>query len=223
MWDTAEHTKAYFVPGQIERVLGGMLDSFYAHIEKPVVFDKNRAWANPQNQEMLALALGRQPKLVCTVRPIAPILASFIALIRKNPVSTSFIDKELLSVGQALTDENRCNLLMSESGHVFQSWSVLRSGVETYRGNILFVEYDNLMTRPEYELRRIYAFLERPFFAHNLSNIINPVLENDEKAYNMPGMHAVRPVLQKTAKDPREILGQTLFDRYQGGEFWKNL
>lgn len=34
MWDAApDHVNGYFVPGQIERVLAGMADSFYAHVE----------------------------------------------------------------------------------------------------------------------------------------------------------------------------------------------
>lgn len=221
MWDTAEHTKAYYIPGQFERLLHGMMQSFYEHIPQPIIFDKNRAWAHPEKQEMLKLALGRPPKLVCTVRPIAPILASFINLIRKNKDSVSFIDRDLMARGKELTDVNRCELLMSEEGHVYQSWAVLKAGHEAYPENILFVEYDDLMTSPDKELRRIYSFLELPFFAHDFGNIVNPVLENDEKAYNMPGMHAVRSELKKTARHPRETLGEELFARYQGGEFWK--
>jgi sulfotransferase len=221
MWDTAEHAKAYPVAGQIERVLGGMMNSFYAHIEKPIVIDKNRAWANPDNQKMLSLALGRQPKIICTVRPIAPILSSFITLIRKNPANVSFIDKELQNVGQPLTDENRCKLLMSEGGHVYQSWFVLKNAYEQTPQNILLVEYDDLINMPAEVLSRIYAFLGLPQYPHDIGNIVNPVAENDEKAYNLPGMHAVRPALKKTAQNPREILGETLFNFYQGGEFWK--
>jgi len=42
MWDTAEHVKAYAAPGQIEAVLGGMVEGFYKHIDKPFIFDKPR-------------------------------------------------------------------------------------------------------------------------------------------------------------------------------------
>ncbi len=223
MWDTAEHTRAYAVPGQIERVLGGMFDSFYEHVDKQIVLDKNRAWANPQNQEMLALALGRAPKIIATVRPIAPILASFVNLIRKNKGTVSFIDQELLNAGKALNDENRCELLMSTGGHVYQSWSVLKAGVETYPDRILLLEYDSLVTQPGVALDRIYSFLNMPKYPHDLGNIVNPVVENDEKAYSMPGMHTVRPALVKTAPNPREILGNALFERYQGGEFWHSI
>ena len=222
MWDTAPHVQAYSVPGQIETVLGGMLDSFYSYTDKPIVLDKNRAWANPDKHDLLTKALGRAPKIIATVRPIAEILASFIMLIRKNQGTVSFIDQELMALGQALTDENRCSLLMSKDGHVFQSWFVLKAGYETYPETILLLSYDELVTKPSESLSRIYSFLNIDSHRHDIGNITNPVLENDEKAYNMPGMHAVRPQLVKTSPHPRDILGSVLYERYQGGEFWKN-
>lgn len=221
MWDTAEHIKAYQAPKQIENVLGGMMQSFYAHVQKPVILDKNRAWANPENQGMLILALGRAPKIICTVRPVADVLASFIRLIRNNPQSVSFIDQELAALGEEKTDLNRCKLLMSEHGHVFQSWSVLKWGFEKYPRNMLFVEYDDLVAKPQEVLRRIYEFLELPAFVHDLQTITNPVPEDDERAYNLPGMHSVRPKLEKTAPNPREVLGEKIWGMYQGGEFWR--
>ncbi|MDO8493146.1 MAG: sulfotransferase [bacterium] len=220
MWDTAEHIKAHAVSGQIERVLGGMAESFYSHTDKSIVIDKNRAWSNPDKQDMLRISLAREPKIIATVRPIAPILASFISLIRKNSQSVSFIDKELLASGQELTDLNRCRLLMGEGGHVYQSWDVLKKGYELYPQNILIIEYDKLMISPAKELARIYSFLEIAPFSHDIENIINVVPENDEVAYNLPGMHAIRPVLKKTAPDPRVVLGEEIFNNYQGGEFW---
>ncbi len=221
MWDTSEHKNAREEDGQMERVLNGMIDDFYAHVEKPIILDKNRAWANPENQEMLRGALGREPKIVATVRPIAPILASFLMLIRKNPANVSFIDQELQRAGIPLTDENRCALLMSEGGHVYQAWSVLKMGIEKYPQNVLMIDYDTLMLQPETELARIYSFLQLPTWKHDIQAIVNPVVENDEKAYNLPGMHAVRKELKKTAPPPQEVLGEKLFTMYQGGEFWR--
>ncbi len=220
MWDTAEHVKAYAVPGQIESVLRGIVEGFYAHIDKPFIFDKNRAWPNPVNQDRLTLALGEMPKLVCTVRSIADILASFIALVRKNPDTVSFIDQSLISLGEPLNDSNRCRLLMSKDGHVFQSWSVLHDGFIRYPQNILFVEYDDLVNDPARELARVYSFFDMPTFAHNFTGITNTVQEDDMSAYNMPGMHKIRPVLGKISQDAAKVLGDDLYRQYQGGEFW---
>ncbi len=223
MWDTAEHIKAYAISGQIEAVMKGIVEGFYSHSSKPIILDKNRAWANSENQEMLGLALGHMPKIVCTVRPIADILSSFITLIRNNPNTTSFIDEELISIGEETTDTNRCKLLMSEAGHVFQSWSVLHIGSLKYRSNMLFVEYDDLVSHPERELMRIYNFLDVALFSHDVTHIINPVQEDDITAYNLPGMHSVRTTLGKISKDAKDVLGEKLYAQYQGGEFWNSV
>ena len=221
MWDTAEHVKAYATEGQIEATLRGMINGFYSLVERPIILDKNRAWANPENQDMLTLALGVPPKIVCTVRPIADILASFMVLIRKNSSTVSFVDQSLIELGEDINDVNRCKLLMSPDGHVFQSWSVLRMGWERYPEHMLFVEYDDLVSAPERELARVYEFLALPPFAHDLQHIQNTVQEDDIAAYHLPGMHAIRPALGKISHDAREVLGDELFAQYQGGEFWK--
>lgn len=224
MWDTSEHRHAFAEDGQIERVLGAIAEAFYAHIDKPIVLDKNRAWPNPENQEMLRMALGRQPKIVCTVRSVPAVLASFIALVRKNPDTVSFIDRGLIELHEELNDENRCKLLMSEQGHVFQSWAVLKMGFEALHDNLLIIDYDALMENPARELARIYDFLGVPPFQHDVRNIANPVQEDDEAAYNMPGMHVIRRELGSVAKSPRDVLGDDLYERYADPHlsFWNH-
>jgi sulfotransferase len=221
MWDTSEHVKAYATPGQIESVMAGIIEGFYAHESKPIIIDKNRAWPNPENQSRLRDALGHEPKIIATVRPIPEILTSFISLIKKNHDKISFIDEELIRLKLPLSDENRCGLLMNEGGHVYQSWEVLKTGFEKHRENIHIVEYNELIRTPEKIVADIYDFLGEPRYLHNFSHIINPVVENDEKAYNIPGMHTIRSELRKTSSDPREIIGETIFQKAQGGEFWK--
>lgn len=223
MWDVSvDHVRGYEMAGRLERVLGAIAQSFYADIDRPYVIDKNRAWVNPVNQEMLKEVLGKQPKIVCTVRPVTEILASFISLIRKNPTSISFIDRDLTAIHESLTDENRCRFLMSPEGHVYQSWAALKAGFGAFPENILFVPYDELVGQPEETLKGVYSFLGVPSFPHSFSHIVNPVQENDERAYNLPGMHTIRPILEKRSPDARSVLGDLLWERYQGGEFWKN-
>lgn len=222
-WESAEHIKASIVPGQKERVLRAIIEGFYDHEEKPVLIDKNRAWANPPMQEMAQRILGRPPKIIATVRPIAEILASFINLVNKNPGTVSFIDQELMKRGQALTTENRCKALMGPEGHVYQSWHVLKMGMEKYPQNIHIVEYEMLVLQPLIEMARIYKFLNLPEFTHNFAEIKNKAPEDDTAAYGLPGMHTIRPYLLKRSPDPKEVLGPGLFHFYQGGEFWSKI
>ena len=67
------------------RVLRGMLESFYADIDKPVIFDKSRGW--PGFLEMAENLIGNKAKVLVPVRDIREVLSSFEKLYRKESVS----------------------------------------------------------------------------------------------------------------------------------------
>jgi sulfotransferase len=219
VWRESDQVKSYEVNRQYNNVMIGIIEGLYKHVDKPVIIDKNRAWPNPLNIKLLTRIFNEEPKIICTVRNVVDVLASFIKLIRKNPESVSFIDRELIKHNKDINDENRCNWLMSNEGHVFQSWSVVRWGFDSGFKNFMFVEYEDLLFSPDSVLCRIYDFLEMDYFNHNFLNIENKVQENDE-VYHLPGMHNVRKLLSKDPTNSLDILGVDLYNKYKGGSFW---
>ena len=225
VWDYSEHTKVHIVPGQYENMMKGLFHGLYHHIDNPIIIDKNRAWPHPLNILTLYQILGVAPKIICTVRDLPDILASFLRLIHNSQDSLSklsFIDKDLVSIDKECTDENRCNHLMSHQGHVFQAWSVLKWGYESqYRNCFHIVEYEDLVHDPGYVLLRIHDFLDVDQYRYNFEDIENSSQE-DDSLYGLPGMHSVRKSLHKKIYDTstKEVLGP-LYERYKGGSFWR--
>jgi hypothetical protein len=134
----------------------------------------------------------------------------------------SFVDKALRDRQQLCTDENRARLLFSPQGTVYEAWYTLKQAFdEGYSDQIHCIEYDDLVSAPADTMTKLYAFLDITPFDHDFVHIVNKTPE-DDMVYNMPGLHTIRPVLEKTAPDPREVLGQSLYDYYAAvPHFWR--
>jgi len=123
-----------------------------------------------------------------------------------------------------LTDDNRCEFLASPNGILGQSYNAIKQVLMEGRENQLhFVEYDELTTNPKETMKKIYEFLEEPYFEHDFSNLVNQHQENDAQVYGLADMHVVRNELKKTSLNPEEVLSQKILQQCEGAEFWRDL
>lgn len=207
-------------------IISSCIDNFYSDIGQPIVFDKNRAWTSHINY--IEGYFNIQPKIICPVRNMDEILASFISMHKRNPYEVNgrinFIDEMLIKADIPLTDDNRCRYLVSDQGIIGQSYnSIKQCLVEGKQKYLHFVEYEDLMSNPESTLNKIYDFLEEEKYEHDYNNLVNINRENDSLTYGFEDMHKVRPRLGKTSEPPENILSQLVLERCKGSEFWKEL
>jgi sulfotransferase len=87
-----------------------------------------------------------------------------------------------------------------------------------YLDRMLFVDYNKLMSAPKSQLKRIYEFLEEPYFEHDLGNIEQQGQYN-WRPHKLPGLHDVRPEFKKEFKSARQILGD-VYGQYDQPEPW---
>ena len=207
-------------------IIGNIIHQYYSDVDKPVVIDKNRAWAG--NIRYIEGYIKQDAKLICPVRDIDEILASFIAMIRRNPYREgnerlNIIDEQLVRNGIALNDNNRCDYIAGPQGILGQSMQAMQDGIDQgFIDRMVFVEYKRLVANPEKVLAEIYEFLGRPFFAHNFSNIENTERENDIATYGMADMHDVRKQISRADITPKNVLSQYVLDRCGKLDFWRN-
>lgn len=220
--------RAYPKPQVAAMMIGNILPNFYADINKSVIFDKNRSWVNRLHYIMGYF--GIEPKVLCPVRDIAEILASFIAMQRRNTYNSdgtkiNFIDEMLIKSNLPLTDENRCNLLSdAQWGILGQSYNGIKQAImEGRQKSLHFIEYNDLLDKPEETMRAIYDFLGEPYFQHDFSNIENVHRENDAEVYGMADMHEVRTTLGRRGINPKEILPEQVLKNCENAEFWRSL
>ncbi len=219
--------RAYPKPEMGKEIISSVLSNYYLDVQKPIVFDKNRSWVNRIHYIRGYFNIA-EPKILCPVRDISEILTSFLTMIRNKPISSSgkmnFIDEMLIKNNMLLTDENRCGLLFSDDGILGQSYNGIKQVIVNDNQKCLhFIEYNDLINRPEETMKKIYDFLEEEYFEHNFKNFENIHQENDADVYGIDDMHRVRNKLESISKDPQDILPKSILDQCKDLEFWRSL
>lgn len=218
---------AYPKPQQAAKIISGVMDSYYSDVDKPVIFDKNRSWVN--RLHYIPGYFGVEAKVLCPVRDVKEILASFIAMQRRNTYTQdgakiNFIDEMLIKSNVPLTDDNRCEFLASPMGILGQSYNGIKQAImEGHLKSLHFIEYSDLLDKPEETMKKIYEFLGEEYFEHDFSKIENIHRERDAEVYGMADMHEVRESLGRRGINPDEILSEVTLAKCQNAEFWRTL
>ena len=216
----SEQYKAYPKPKSAYKIISNMLDQYYDDIEESIVIDHCRAW--PNNIQRIKTYVTEDPKIICPVRDVVEILASFINLIERNSDQQSFIDLYLIENEIPITNDSRCEHLMSDVGIVGQSlWAQYQAFVKNDIKHLYFVEYDDLIHNPQETMNGIYEFLEIDTYSHDFNNIQNNHREFDNEVYSLKDMHHVRKELKKTSKRPEDLLSTRILNKYSKQEYWK--
>lgn len=204
-------------PRQFSNIIKNVIYGTHAHVDKSIVVDKNRLW--PRFSGLIKDSLEETPKIICTVRNIPDILASYILLIEKNKDKITYIDQDLINDRLPINNKNRCKILWEK--YINHPYNSLRIGVNSGNCEMLFVDYSNIVNRSQETIDRICQFIGTTTFVLDKNNL-QPMNENDEFHGGLTGLHEVRPILMKQSPNPEQILGKDLMKYYQNMhlEFW---
>lgn len=208
-------------PRRAHSVISSIIHSYYSDVDKPVVFDKNRAWTSHVNY--IENYIKQPAKILCPVRSVDEIVTSFLTLIHKNESKTKFcsLDRRIISCNEELNDLNRCRFILNENFN--NNYNSLKFAFDNnLQDRLLLIEYNDLVLNPNETMERVYDFLGEEYFEHDFQNIVNNNVVDDKDYYNMPGLHDVRTTLSIESKDPKDILPKEIIDRCRGMEFWRN-
>lgn len=189
---------------KLARAMGALAEGFYAsETTKPVVIDKSRGWPVPIIIHSMAQVLGRQPKIIATVRSVPDCAASFVRVAKPDNL-TAFIEK-----GELFT-------------HLKAAYQTLEAGYRAFPECFLFVEYEDLLANPKHEMERIHAFLDLPPFDYDFDNIDgSSVKEDDEHLHGYAGMHDIKPKLARQHnQSAKDVLGYH-YAQFCQPEFWR--
>ena len=174
---------------KLVKTMIAIVDSFYDQYEQPIIIDKARGWPIPIILQSMFQVLGRTPKIVATVRSIPDCMASFIRVAKPDDLD-EFIYSGVLST------------------HLKASYLSLLNGYEFAPECFCIVEYEDLITNPKEQLKKIHKFLDLPDFDYDFTAIDGTsVQEDDEERHGFEGMHDIQPVLAKQHnEDPKDVL-----------------
>jgi sulfotransferase len=196
---------------QRKNLLYGVFDGYYKHIEKPVIFDSCRGWTK---KTPFLKALFPYTKILCPVRDIVSILNSFEVLFNRNYFYTKQINEKIFSENIFIRIQE---LFQRE---IFNYYSFLLEGYAMNPEMIMLIDYENLCKTPEKTMRKVYEFLERPYYSHDFENV-EYSNENFDKACNLKELHTVKRKVEYNP--PRCILPPEIVQKYNemNMEFWK--
>lgn len=206
-------------------IIANIISQYYSDVDKPVVIDKNRAWTG--NIRFIEGYIKQEAKVICPVRDVDEILASFITMIHRNPYREgnerlNIIDEQLVRNGIALNDNNRCDYIAGPQGILGQSMQAMQDGIDQgFADRMFFVEYKRLVASPDKVMREIYEFLSMSPFSHDFKNIENKERENDIATYGLPDMHEVRKEISRANINPQTVLSKYVLDRCGKLDFWR--
>ena len=175
----------------------------------PIVFEKHRGW--PRFVEAFREFVDPDPRIICTVRSIPEVIASYITLAECDP--DNFIDAHLRRDGVPVNYEARAMLLWTQYLNV--PHECLTIGLKRNPQSLLLVEYDDLVFEPQRTLARVYAFCGMEPFEHDFSDIESTCAESKDEAWGLRALHEIRPALGKISVDPLCYLPQSAIDYFR--------
>lgn len=214
-WDSIEMNKEYTNDAAKLGVLQGILEGYFKHVDRPIVFDKDRAWITKIG--LLEAVTGCRVKILCPVRNPSEILASFEKIRKENPLSFTLSDQYLR---ENTTIAARAYHYAGPSGIMGLAHAGLKDAVTSgYLDRLLFIDYSRFCNSPKSQMKRIYEFFELPAFDHDFKQIAQLEKFND-LATGLPNLHKVKPTLERTTLNCVEYLGLDLYQQYNREIFW---
>lgn len=193
-----------------KNAISGMFDGFYSHIEKPVIFNTNRAWTylTPAMKEIYP-----DSKFIVCVRDINWILDSFEVAQRKDPLSYNTVGGSI-----AKSVYQRVETFMTDEGIVgFPYIGIKQAITGNEKRDLILVEYDQLCRNPERILRSIYNFIGEEYYEHDFNNV-----ERNWDEYDAEIGIKLHRVRQKVEFIPRNfIIPPDILQKYANMEVWR--
>lgn len=181
----------------------GMKAFYNAITDKKYIVDKSRGWGI--HRDFLQFVTGEEPKIICMVRDLRDVFASMENNFRKHPEKHNDILE--WSTGKGTTTPKRVDIWAQSPpiGLAIERLSeIFRMG---YNSKILFVKFEDLCLYPDQEMRRIYDYLEIPFYSHDFDNI-EQITKEDDEVYGAFGDHTIRTKLEPVRSKAKELLGK---------------
>ena len=131
----------------------GFLRGWYAHCDKPVVVDKNRAWLHSIEY---ALELAPEVKMLICIRELGQIYGS---------VESAHQKTAMLDFGDRLADYDRfgrADQLFAKDkviGGPLTSINAVTDLPQTVKDRLYFVKYEDLLAKPEQVMKAVYKWI----------------------------------------------------------------
>ncbi|MGO9443773.1 MAG: sulfotransferase family protein [Thiobacillaceae bacterium] len=201
-----------------ETVLRSMLQAYFAHVEQPICFDKNRHWS--EFLEMASVLVGgrEQVKVLVTVRDLRDVAASFERLYRKT-AATGQLPQEANMALKFKTALGRVEVFVDDAQPVGRAYNAIRDAVTRgWKDRMHFIDYEDLTRKPQQTMEKVYRFLDEDSHDHDFENVQQTTIE-DDFVYGFKDLHVIRPKVEHQPPSWPKVFDDAVFQ----SPIWKNI
>jgi sulfotransferase len=177
----------------MERMLGGMRGFIRGFYEQELgsgklVIDKSRGWVGCI--DIVEKILGKKIKIICPIRDLREILASFERLHRTYPAFV--FSQEQHNFADWQTVAGRIGIWARGSEPVGSAFNRLKDVFSRgLQDRCLFVRYTDLVRNPAAIMKNLYEFLGVSEYKHDFENVEQVTVE-DDSFFGIPSLHKIR-------------------------------
>mgnify|MGYP003150792413 CR=1 FL=1 len=196
----------------LDNVLNNVFNLYYKDWPQRIIIDRGPIMVsgNPGNFELMQKHFKPGFKCIVLLRDLMDVLASYMKWYTENP--SAFPNKY-----GCKNDEEKLLMLMNKDGAIVKNLKAIKNSYN-YSNICYHVRYDDIVNNPEQEFKKIYNFIDEPYFNHRFNNLdqvnINGLSYDDKivgnnmhKLFDGPVRKVYNPYIKKIPKKIRERYG----------------
>jgi hypothetical protein len=106
--------------------------------------------------------------------------------------------------------------LMNDGGAVAKNLKAIQNSFN-YKDMCCYIKYDDLVTNPEVEIKKIYQLIDEPYYPHKFENLqqlnINGIGYDDTVLGK--DMHTIKSTIQKIPNPYKDRIPKTIREKYE--------
>jgi len=191
----------------LNNVLDIVYDVYYKDWPQKIIIDRGPV-TTAGNLKLIKKHYKRPFKCIVILRDLMDVLASYMKWYIENP--DAFPNRYNLN-----TDEEKLSMIMNKDGAVAKALEAMKNAFN-YPDICHFVKYDDLVAQPEQEIRKIYKFIDIPYYNHKFENLkqveVNGMGYNDEIVGK--NMHKIKTIVRKEYNPYIEKIPERIRQKY---------
>ena len=192
----------------LNNVLDIVYDVYYKDWPQKIIIDRGPV-TTAGNLKLIKKHFKRPFKCIVILRDLIDVLASYMKWYTENP--DAFPNRYNLN-----TDEEKLSMIMNKDGAVAKDLEAIKNAFN-YPDICHFVKYDDLVAQPEQEIRKIYKFIDIPYYNHKFENLkqveVNGMGYNDEIVGK--NMHKIKTIIRKEYNPYIEKIPERIRQKYE--------
>ena len=191
----------------LDNILSSVYDNYYKDWPQRIIIDRGPVMTKG-NLMLMQKYFKHSYKCIVLLRDVIDVLASYIKWYTENP--DAFPNKF------GSNDEEKLTRLMSDEGSIAKELKAIQNSFN-YKDMCCYIKYDNLVTNPEVEIKKIYQLIDEPYYPHKFENLqqlnINGIGYADTELGK--DMHTIRSTIQKIPNPYKDRIPKTIREKYE--------